>query len=80
MTDITHHDRSEQTFQPSTDTEIAYEPMPQPPSKQGDNPSMLEINDPTTATIPPNEPSHSRGGRYNLRLNPNPNYSEKYRY
>ena len=26
--------------------------MPQPPSRQSDNPSMLEINDPTTESVP----------------------------
>ena len=30
--------------------------MPQPPSKQSDNPSTPEINDPTTENIPQNEP------------------------
>ena len=54
--------------------------MPQTPSMQSDNPSMLEINDPITEDIPQTEPSHSRGGTYNLRPNPNPNYSELYRY
>ena len=45
--------------EPSTDTETAYEPMQQPPSRQSDNPSTLEINDPTTEIIPQDEPSHS---------------------
>ena len=56
------------------------ESMPQPPSWQSDTPSTLEFNDPTTENIPQIEPSHSRGGKYNLRPNPNPNYSELYRY
>ena len=79
-TNLAHNDSSDQTYEPSTDTETAYEPMPQPPSMQSDNPSMLEINDPTTEKIPQIEPSHSRGGKNNLRPNPNPNYSESYRY
>ena len=71
---------SEQTFEPSTDIETECEPIPQPPSRQSDNPSMLETNNPTTENIPRIEPSHSRGGKYNLRPNPNPNYLELYRY
>ena len=69
-----------QASEPTTDTEIAHEPMPKPSLKRSDTTSTLEINDPTTENIPQNEPSHSRGGRYNLRPNPNPNYSEIYRY
>ena len=64
----------------TTDTETACEPMPQPPLRQSDTPSALEINDPTTENIPQNEPGHSRGGKDNLRPNSNPNYSELYRY
>ena len=79
-TDIAHNDSSKQTSEPSTDTETACEPMPQPPSRHSDNPSTPEIKDPTTEAIQQNQPSHSRGGKYNLRPNPNPNYSEKYRY
>ena len=54
--------------------------MSQPPSRQSDNTLTLEFNDPTTENIPQNEPSHSQGGRYNLRPNANPNYSEIYTY
>ena len=54
--------------------------MTQPPLGQSDNPSTLEINDPTTENIQQTEPRHSRGGKYNLRPNPNPNYSKIYRY
>ena len=79
-TDLTHNDNSKRTPEPITDTEIKYEPMPQPPSNQSDTPAAPDTNDPTTENIPQNEPSHSRGGRYNLRPNPNPNYSEIYRY
>ena len=54
--------------------------MTQPPLGQSDTPSTFEINDPTTEDVPQPELSHSRGGTYNLRHNPNPNYSEIYRY
>ena len=54
--------------------------MTQPPLGHSDTPSTFEINDPTTEDIPQTEPSHSRGGKYNLRPNPKPNYSEIYRY
>ena len=54
--------------------------MTQPPLGQSDNPSTFEINDPIIEIIPQTEPNHSRGGRYNLRPNPNPNYSEIDRY
>ena len=79
-TDLTHNDNSKQTSEPSTDTETACEPMIQPPLGQSRTPSQFEINDPTTEDILQTEPSHSRGGTYNLRPNPNPNYSELYRY
>ena len=71
-TDLIHNDSSEQIIEQSTDTEIACEPMPQPPSTQSDNPSTPEINDPITETLPQNKPSHSRGGKYNLHPNSNP--------
>ena len=64
-TDLAHNDKSEQTSKPNADTKTAYEPMPQPLSTQSDNPSTLDINDPTTKNIPQNEPSQSRGGKYN---------------
>ena len=69
-TDLAHNDISEQTSEPSTDTETTCEPMPQPPLRQSDNPSTPEINDPTTEKIPQNETSHSRGGKYNSSPNP----------
>ena len=59
-TDLHYRDSSKQTSEPSTDTETAYKLMP--PSSQGDNPSTLEINDPTAEKIPRNELSLSRGG------------------
>ena len=79
-TDLAQDDSSEQTSEPSTDSKTACELMPQPPSRQSDNPPTLEINDPTTEMIPQDKPSHHRGGKCNLRPNPNPKYSEIYRY
>ena len=73
-TDLIHNDNSERTSEPSTDTQTACEPMTQSPLGHSDTPSTLEINDPITGNIPQTEPSHSRGGRYNLRPNSNPNY------
>ena len=78
--DQTHNENSKETSDPSTDTETTCEPIPQPPLRQSDTPSTLAINDPTTDNIPQTEASHSRGGKYNLRPNPNPNYSELYRF
>ena len=72
-TDLAQNDSSEQIFEPSTDIETTREPMPQPPSRQSDNPSTLEINDRTTEDVPQTEPSHSTGGKHNLRPNRNPN-------
>ena len=73
---LTHNDNSKRTSEPSTDTETTCEPMTQPPLGQSDTPSTFQINDPTTENIPQTEPSHSRVGTYNLRPNPNLNYSE----
>ena len=53
--------------------------MQQLPLKQNDNPSTPEINDPTSENLPEREPSHSRGGKYNLRPNSNADYSKIYR-
>ena len=79
-TNLGHKDSSKQTSESIKGNETAYELMQQPPLRQGDDPSTLEINDPITEIIPPNEPSHSRSGKYNLRPNLNPEYSEIYRY
>ena len=78
--DLTHNDNSKRTSEPSTDTETTCEPMTQPALGQSDTPSTFEINNPNTDDIPQTEHSHSRGGKYNLRTNPNPNYSELYRF
>ena len=79
-TDLAQNDNSEKIFELSTDSETTCEPMPQPPLRQSDTPAAPEINDPTTENIPQNVPSHSRGSKYNLRPNPNSNYSVMYRY
>ena len=50
--DLTHNDNSKQTHEPNTDTETTCEPMPQPPLRLCDNPTTIEINDPTTENIP----------------------------
>ena len=78
-TDLTQKDSSKQKSQSKTDTDTSCEPTPQPTLRQSDTHSTLEINDPTTENILNNKPRHPRGGRYNLRPNPNPNYSEIYR-
>ena len=78
--DLTHNGSSKRTSEPSTDTETTCKLMTQPPLVQSDTPSTFQINDPATEDIPRTEPSQSRGGTYNLRPNPNPNYSEIYRY
>ena len=77
--DPNNNENSEQISEPNKEIETAYESMQQPPSRQSDNRSTLEINDLITEIIPQNNPSHSKGGKYNLRANPNPNYSEIYR-
>ena len=53
-TDLIHNDSSELVSKQSTDTETACEPMQKPPSRKSENPSTLEINDPTTENIPQN--------------------------
>ena len=77
---LTQNDNSKQIFEPITDNEITCKPVTQPPLTQSNTPSTLDINNPTTEKIPKKEASYSRGGKYNLRPNPNPNYSEIYRY
>ena len=74
--DLTRNDNSKRTSEPNADTETTCEPTTQPPLGQSDTPSTSEMNDPTTEEIPQTQPSHSRGGTYKLRPNPNPNYSE----
>ena len=79
-TDLTENDNANHLYESTTDTETTCEPMTQPPLEQSDTPPTFEINDPTTEDIPQTEPSQSRGGKYNLRPNPNPKYSEIYIY
>ena len=80
-TDLHYNDNFTQASESNTDIETAYKRTQQSPSRQSDKPPKLEINNPTTEIIPQNELSHSRGGKYNLRRNPKPNYSEIiYRY
>ena len=79
-TDLAQNGNSKQISELSTDTDTACETMPQPPLRQSDTPSTLEIDDPTTKNTPQNEPSLSRDGKNHLRPNPNPNYVEIYRY
>ena len=79
-TDLAHNDSSDQTSEPGTGDETAWEHMPQSPSRYNDTPSMLQINHSTSENTPQNVPGLSRGSNYNLRPNPNPNYSELYTY
>ena len=79
-TDLTQNDNAKYISESSTDAEITCKPVTQPPSMQSDTSSTLDSNNPTTENIPKKESDYSRGGKYNLRPNPNPNYSEIYRY
>ena len=79
-TDLTQNDNAKHVSESSTDAEITCKPVTQPPSIQSDTSSTLDINNPTAENIPKKESNSSRGGKYNLRPNPNPNYSEIYRY
>ena len=79
-TDLTQNDNVKHISESNTDTEITCKPVNQPPLTQSDNSSPLEINNPTAEKIPKKESNYSRGGKYNLRPNPHPNYSEIYRY
>ena len=79
-TDLTQNYSAKHIYESITDTEITCKPVTQPPSTQSDTPSTLDSNNPTAENIPKKESNYSRGGKYNLRPNPNPNYSEIYRY
>ena len=50
--------------------------MQHPPLKQSDSHSTIENNNHSTEVTPQNELGHSRGGKYNLHPNLNPNYSK----
>ena len=79
-TDLTQNDDAKHIYESITDAEITCKPVTQPPSTQSDNSSTLDSINPTAENIPKKESKYSRGGKYNLRPNPNPNYSEIYRY
>ena len=79
-TNLTQNDNAKHIYESITDAEITYKPVTQPPSTQSDTSSTLDSNNPTAEKIPKKESKYSRGGNYNSRLNPNPNYSEIYRY
>ena len=79
-TDLTQNDNAKHVSESSTDSEITCKPVTQPPSIQNDTFSTLDSNNLTAENIPKKESDYSRGGKYNLRPNPNPNYSEIYRY
>ena len=79
-TDLTQNDNAKHVSESSTDAEITCKPVTQPPSIQSATSSTLDINNPTAENIPKKESNSSRGGKYNLRPNPKPNYLEIYRY
>ena len=79
-TDLCDNDGLEQTSESYMDIATAHEPMQHPPSRQSVPHSTIEINNPTNETSPQNELTQSRGGKSNLRPNPDPDYSEIYRY
>ena len=79
-TDLTQNDNAKHIYESITDAEITCKLVAQPPSTQSDTSSTLDSNNPTAEKIPEKEFIYSRGGKYNLRPNPNPNNSEIYRY
>ena len=79
-TDLTQNDNAKHISESSTDAEITCKPVTQPPLMEIDTSSTLDFNNPTAEDIHKKESNSSRGGKYNLRPNPNPNYSEIYRY
>ena len=79
-TELTQNDNAKHKYESSTDAEITCKPVTQPPLTESDTSSTLDSNNPTAENIPKKESNNSRGGKYNLRPNPNPNYSEIYRY
>ena len=58
----------EQTTEPDQNYEFYADENPQQISEDGQNTPLQE------------EPINTRGEKYNLRPNPNPNYSDTYRY
>ena len=78
-TNLTQNDNAKHIYESITDAEFTCKPVTQPPSTQSDTSSTLDSNNPTAEKIPKKESNYSRGGKYNLRPNPNPNHSEMYR-
>ena len=78
-TDLDHNDSSTKTSESSTDNETAFEPVQQPPLRQSDNPSTLHQHS-YYRNSSARRTCHSRSVKYNLRPNPTPIYSERYRY
>ena len=78
--DLTQNDSAKHIPESSTDAEITCKPVTQPPSMQSDTSSTLDSNNPTAENIPKKESGYARGGKHNLRPNPNPKYSEIYRF
>ena len=79
-TDLTQNDNTKHVSESSTDAENTCKPVTQPPSMQSDTSSTLDSNNSTAENIPKKESDYARGGKYNLRPNPNPSYSEIYSY
>ena len=79
-TDLTQNDNAKHIYESITDAEITCKPVTQPPSTQIDTPSTLDSKNPTAEKIPKKESNYSKGGKYNLRPNPNPIYSKIDRY
>ena len=79
-TDLTQNDNAKHINESITDAGITCKPVTQPPLTQSNTSSTLDSNNPTAENIPKKESIYSRGSKYDLRPNPNPNYSELYRY
>ena len=79
-TDLIQNDNAKHIPDSSTDAEITCKPVTQPPPMQSDISSTPDSNNPKAENIPNRESDYARSGKYNLRPNPNPNYSEIYRY
>ena len=78
--DLTQNDNAKHIYESTTDAEVTCEPVTQSPLTRSDTSSTLDSNNPTAENIPRKESNFSKGGKYHLRPNTNPNYSEIYRY
>ena len=67
-TDLHYNINSTQASESNTDIETAFKPMQQPPSRQSDNPSTLEVNDPTAEITLQNKPGRSIGANTTYAL------------